>query len=454
MAKLGWKVSQAPKNLAQECINSKYIYDDKVTKFSNGSNIWKNIGKGWRLLQDNCFWSLGNGRKIKLWADNWLSIGSLTSIIQGPLMPYEEEMMVSHIVVNGKWDVNQLSMVLPHRILDRILSFHPPSDENRDDMLIPSFTTLKGFSLARAYEAQFHGPCMKLDWFWNHPMEPKLKFFFWLLWRDQIPHKWLLYIRHITPNSNYPRCASRGEDSDHVIRGCTFSQDVWALCTQPLHLIVPLVDWLQMNLESEGVFRGYAWTDIFPYLCHELWKERIECALKGKNPAQPSVVVDRAIPLTAARAQAYYQTTSIENLQIFSQSSPFIIENQEMYINVDASFTHINENIGAIEQGLHIAKLHDIHPATLYSDCLQVINLLCNNDGFLDNYMSVLENCQKLWKDLPNLKIKHCKRQHNKIADALAKACRISKDSTNDFGSEKLKTSRTSNREARRYELV
>ena len=45
MAKLGWKVSQGPSNLSQECIRSKYIHVDHATKFENGSHIWKNIGR-------------------------------------------------------------------------------------------------------------------------------------------------------------------------------------------------------------------------------------------------------------------------------------------------------------------------------------------------------------------------------------------------------------------------
>ena len=85
----------------------------------------------------------------------------------------------------------------------------------------------------------------------------------------------------------------------------------------------------------------------------------------------------------------------------------------------------------ATELGLLIAQNHNIHSAILFSGCTQVINLLCHNDGFSDKYVSVVENCRKLWKVLPSLKIKYCKLDHNKIADGLAKKCRITKDSAN-----------------------
>ena len=85
MARLGWKMSQGPPNLAQDCIRSKYIQNDKVTTFKNGSKTWKNIGVGWDLLQQNKFWQIGDGKDISFWDDNWLGIGSIRSLIYGPL---------------------------------------------------------------------------------------------------------------------------------------------------------------------------------------------------------------------------------------------------------------------------------------------------------------------------------------------------------------------------------
>lgn len=101
MAKLGWKMAQAPPNLAQECIRSKYIHESHAIKFKNGSNLWKNIGMGWALLQENSTWTLGKGTCINLWEDNWLTVGSLRSLIQGPLREGEERIKVEDIVLGG-----------------------------------------------------------------------------------------------------------------------------------------------------------------------------------------------------------------------------------------------------------------------------------------------------------------------------------------------------------------
>ena len=120
--------------------------------------------------------------------------------------------------------MRDLSFHLPQAILNRILSMPPPYEDAHNDLLTPSFTLNGGFSLAQAYDAQLPTPWTNLDWIWKNNIEPKLKFFFWLLWKDHIPHMNLLHIRNIMPNSHCPRCSNIGEDSPilfaiAVIRG-------------------------------------------------------------------------------------------------------------------------------------------------------------------------------------------------------------------------------------------
>ena len=319
-------------------------------------------------------------------------------------------MRKSGTLVISQWSCLKTSSI------DRIHSLYPPSDENRDDLLIPSFTTPKGFSLARAYETQIRTPCINMDWIWKHPMEPKLKAFFRLLWRDRIPHKRLLYHWQITSNSTCPRCGTHEDDLAHLIRNCPFSQDIWTTCAQPIDPNVLVIEWLKSNLGSVRSFRGFSWANTFPYLCHEIWKDRIECSLKDMKPTQPTNVIERAMVLVSLWTQAWAKYTNIGETPPPTQTDLLLNESCEMYINVDASFTHIVRNrqgewvigfsnrtyacnsfmaeLKAIELELQIAQNHNIHSAILFSDCTQVINLLCHNDGFSDKYVSVLENCE------------------------------------------------------------
>ena len=85
----------------------------------------------------------------------------------------------------------------------------------------------------------------------------------------------------------------------------------------------------------------------------------------------------------------------------------------------------------AIKLDLQIAKEQNIHTTTIFSDCIRMINLVGNTDGYADNYLSDLCECRKLWKDLLGMKIKHCSQTLNMVTDGLAKECRSNTDSMN-----------------------
>lgn len=98
MAKLGWKMCHGGDSLAKECIFSKYVHTTHVTNFKYGSPIWQGIGKGWDLLAHNNTWTLVKGEAINFWGENWVGIGPLRSIIEGPLTREEESFRVSDIL--------------------------------------------------------------------------------------------------------------------------------------------------------------------------------------------------------------------------------------------------------------------------------------------------------------------------------------------------------------------
>lgn len=180
MARLGWKMSQGPPNLAQDCIRSKYIQNDKVTTFNNGSKTWKNIGVGWDLLQQNKVWQIGDGKDISFWEDNWLGIGSIRSLLCGPLKHNEISMKLRDLRQANQWQLHLLSMPIPDFILSRILETKiPVTHEQVSDRPFSSFVVDDKFSLTMAYQAITKNRKNKinLDWLWKGNMPPKLKIF-------------------------------------------------------------------------------------------------------------------------------------------------------------------------------------------------------------------------------------------------------------------------------------
>lgn len=94
MAKLSWKMCHGRSSLAKECIFSKYVFTNHLTSFKYSSLIWKEIGKGSDLLALDSTWILGKGESINFWGGDWVGIGPLQSLIEGPLRREEENLRV------------------------------------------------------------------------------------------------------------------------------------------------------------------------------------------------------------------------------------------------------------------------------------------------------------------------------------------------------------------------
>ena len=57
-------------------------------------------------------WILGDGQTIRVWEDHWIPGDSLRSRIEGPLMPNEEQRLVSSLRDNHIWWLEDLEFPL------------------------------------------------------------------------------------------------------------------------------------------------------------------------------------------------------------------------------------------------------------------------------------------------------------------------------------------------------
>lgn len=288
MAELGWKMSQHQADLVQDCIISKYIHFDYVTQFRKGSVLWRNIGRGWEILNKNNSWSLGNGQRIEFWHDNWLSIRPIREFIQGPLAHQDINLKVAGVAPQGNWDLTLLSIDIPSFIAQRIqYTPRPPLRKGGSSDL--RLCVFKGFSIARAYEAQLPtNPEANLSWLWKAECEPKIWFFLWLAWLDRIPHKSLSFSRRPTIDPACPRCQVSSEDIEHMLCHCPSSSEIWNI---PDTLVISHLEfhlWFKENLLCQDQFRGIVWGALFPYVCHEIWKDRNVCVFNGEKSVRYS----------------------------------------------------------------------------------------------------------------------------------------------------------------------
>ena len=451
MAKLGWKMAQDKPSLAQDCIKSKYIREDHVTAFKNGSPIWQNIGKGWDLLRENSTWSLGNGERISFWFDDWLSIGPIRGWVQGPLSIEEENRKVKSVCTVETWNLDSISPPIPVHVRHRILSLPPPLASAREDLLIPTFVNQSKFSLGMAYRACL--PPLDSDsdlrWIWKGQSEPKIKFFIWLVWHDKLPHKKCLHTRRIVQSPSCPRCQGPIEDSHHILRACPRIANIWLIPETPPQTALNLPDWLYLNMTSNAVFRGLPWAAVFPYICHEIWKDRNQCVFKKTGPSPVQVISVRATGL--ARELVLSTQTIPSNVRPsyrFSHPPGFHM------IHVDASFIGLNDVAGlggivrdsggswvlgfgksvytsdsltaeilAILEAIYISQTHAFTKVVIYSDCQVAIDIMLQREQD-DRFANMVDIFRQWFRRDPNRKLRYCSREVNKVADALAKECR------------------------------
>ena len=108
-------------------------------------------------------WNVGNGHRIRFWLDNWLGIGPIRELAQGPMREDEEDdLRVRDIVIGGKWDVSRTSMNFPDHVIDRIFNILV-LDNDLEDFLIPAFVDHTRFSLENAYTYLIAQPYVDLD---------------------------------------------------------------------------------------------------------------------------------------------------------------------------------------------------------------------------------------------------------------------------------------------------
>lgn len=149
-------------------------------------------------------------------------------------------------------------------------------------------------------------------------MEPKLKLFFWLLWHDRLPHRKLLTIRKIIQSPMCLRCLTFPEDSPHVIRLCSESKDLWLLTSCFSLSSMSFHSRLELNLESAIHCKGIEWWIIFPYVCHEIWKDWNNRIFRAAFATEPNNIISKVLLnarkfLLAVPNQTNFKIAQIEN---------------------------------------------------------------------------------------------------------------------------------------------
>ncbi|PNX99664.1 ribonuclease H, partial [Trifolium pratense] len=75
LAKQGWRIATQPDSLVARVFKAKYFPKCHFMEAKSGNSIsytWRSILQARWILKKGCYWTIGNGKQVKIWKDNWL----------------------------------------------------------------------------------------------------------------------------------------------------------------------------------------------------------------------------------------------------------------------------------------------------------------------------------------------------------------------------------------------
>ncbi|KAJ1277359.1 hypothetical protein BS78_05G288800 [Paspalum vaginatum] len=147
------------------------------------------------------------------------------------------------------------------------------------------FTADGKYTAKSAYDIQFIGSYPDFNWtkIWKSKMEPKCRFFTWLLLQRKIWTEDNIIRRGGQSDPQCPLCNARPETPVHLIANCRFSRTVWSQLALPYNLTsnsqtanhARIKDWWAAASGDERR------TQVAIYAAWNIWKER--CRKKYNN---------------------------------------------------------------------------------------------------------------------------------------------------------------------------
>jgi len=156
LAKQVWRLLCDPDSLCARVLRARYYLDGNLLKarMRNGSSYtWQNILAGLECFKQGYIWRVGDGSRINIWEDHWIS-GSHNLKIQtarrNNLVSIVDELINQ---ITSSWDVDLVKAIFwptdVHWILQIPLTF------GREDSVAWHFNRSGRFSVRSAYHCQW-----------------------------------------------------------------------------------------------------------------------------------------------------------------------------------------------------------------------------------------------------------------------------------------------------------
>ncbi|XP_028550869.1 uncharacterized protein LOC114579678 [Dendrobium catenatum] len=227
-AKFAWNSIENPNSLFNRNFIAKYgksWWKREGTR--SGSNSWKIMMSGWKVLKSFLRWKVVNGDNIDVLKDAWIMEKSLLKWPTFVGNVEDEDLKLNFFIENGYWVEAKLRTFFGEDLVRLIEDVQIFDSLCEDQMELRLQLTGKSLS-ALLIESRYKDIVANDDIIWMHKLKinAKIKLFLWRICNDAVPIEFFLFKRRISGCILYPIGCDETKKLDHITTSCVILVNV------------------------------------------------------------------------------------------------------------------------------------------------------------------------------------------------------------------------------------
>ena len=224
---LTWQLLTSEEHWAQMG-RARFLHKGRPKVHYITSSVWPGMKKHVNLILEHASWSVGNGRSINFWTNNWLErpIADQWGIPHSLLQPIN--MKVADCIVDSNWSIPDYVWNRDADLAVKILKVTLPANDIPDKLIWKN--ALDGNLTHKLAYAFMIGAGPKVSWdkiLWNSYIPPSRAFITWRVLHNKLPTDDNLRKRGCYIVSICCFCMNYVESTHHILFDCPVTYKLW-----------------------------------------------------------------------------------------------------------------------------------------------------------------------------------------------------------------------------------